>query len=325
MANTDNNPLMGFTEVVGGVEVCSIIVILIIALFGSSRADADEPLFYFPKMKTHQIKSDAIDQTYEIHVLQPVSKKNGSERFPVLYMTDANAGIPFEQVTRSMQAAGEIPRFIVVGIGYPVDTVYGSLNLRQRDLTPTEAERDGYGFALEGIEKLKSGKTSGGADAFLRFIQEQVKPFIDENYNTTPDENAYFGHSLGGLFGLYVLFNEPKTFNRYILGSPAIWWDDETILSDAEKFLETNKSVKARVYMAAGGKEETNAPGAHYVSNLYRLDAMLRSKSIRGFELETEIYPNHEHVGVLGMLNMKGIPAVYDKPECPPILPAACN
>lgn len=294
--------------------------LLIFALLrvGFPQASADEALYHFPKIEKHLIKSKSIDQTYEIHVMLPVSKKDGSESFPVLYMTDANAGIPISQMTRNMQVAGEIPRFIVVGIGYPVDTVFNSLYLRERDLTPTQMERPLYNLPIEGIVKVKKGKKSGGAAEFLRFIRTQLKPFIDERYNTVPNDTGYFGHSLGGLFGLYVLFHEPEAFNRYIIGSPAIWWDNEIIFSYARKFLEAYDSLDAAVYMAVGGMEERIRPKTRWVSNVNRLDAVLQSKTIEGFSLETEVFPEEAHISVFSMLHSRGLRAVYGPAEWPP-------
>lgn len=313
--------LEGFTEIANAARLLKFFLVLALLLFGFSQARADEALYHFPKIEKHLIKSKFVDQTYEIHVMLPVSKKDGSERFPVLYMTDANAGIPISQMTRNMQLAGELPRFIVVGIGYPVDTVYNSLYLRERDLTPTQIERPRYNLPIEGIVEVKKGKKSGGAAEFLKFIREQLKPFIDKQYNTVPDDTGYFGHSLGGLFGLYVLFHEPETFNRYVIGSPAIWWDDGIAFSYAQKFLDANSSLDATVYMAVGGMEERIRPKTRWVSNVSRLDALLSGKAIDGFSLKTEIFPEEAHISVFSMLHSRGLRAVYGPAKRHPFAP----
>jgi len=299
------------------------LIILLISLYASICV-ASEPAgkakntYYFPQIKTHKITSEYTGQTYEVHVMVPVSKKDGSEKFPALYMTDANGGIPISQVTRSMQVAAELPRFIVVGIGYPVDNVFHSLYLRQRDLTPSKMERVRYPWPIDGIVEIKTGKQMGGAPEFLDFIQDKLKPFINTNYNTVPEESGYFGHSLGGLFGLYVLFNKPDAFNRYVLGSPAMWWDNEIIFSQAQKFLEANNELDANVYMAVGGLEEKTAPEKHYVSNVYKMDALLRSKPLSGFVLNTELFPNEGHTSVFGLFHSGGLRTVYGPVNCSP-------
>ncbi len=304
----------------------AIIVSVVAALqFGFSQASANDELYHFPKIEKYLIDSEFIDQTYEIHVMLPISKKDGSEKFPVLYMTDANGDIPFSSNTRIMQAAAELPRFIVVGIGYPVDNIYEALNLRQRDLTPMESEPVANDLPVEGIRIIQSGKKTGGAPEFLQFIREQLMPFINERYNTVPSDNGYFGHSLGGLFGLYTLFHKPETFNRYIIGSPAIWRDNEVIFSHAQEFLKVNDALDISVYMAVGGMEERGRPDAHFVSGLYRMDALLRSKPIEGFMLKTEVFPEESHISVYSMVHSKGLRAVYGPAKCLPFRPGECE
>lgn len=302
-----------------------IAVFVLFLALGATPAAASDDLFSFPAVETHTIISDVTGQTYEIRVMVPVSKTDESEKFPVLYMTDANGQIPFGQHTRYMQAAGEIPRFIIVGIGYPEKDLFGALYLRQRDLTPTELERPGYGVPIVGLKEIEVGKKSGGGPEFLKFIREQLKPFINENYDTIRGGDAYFGHSLGGLFGLYVLFNEPETFNRYVLGSPAVWWDNEVIFQHAQRFLEQSEAVDAKVYMAVGGAEEAARPDQHYVSGFYRMEALLRSKPIADFSLTAEVFPGVAHVSALGMVHARGLRSVYGPAKCSPFKLGGCD
>jgi predicted alpha/beta superfamily hydrolase len=285
-----------------------------------AKTDA-KPSYYFPPLKTHVLTSKTNGHTYEIHVLVPVSKKDGSEKFPVLYMTDADGGIPISLMTRAMQTLGEMSRFIVVGIGYPVETVFNALYLRQRDMTPTKVERVRYNLPIEGIVEVPEGEDMGGAAQFLTFIRNELKPFINANYNTVAEDSGYFGHSLGGLFGLYVLFHQPDTFSRYVIGSPAMWWDDDITFTYAKAFLENHDALKAKVYLAAGGMEERWDPPKHYVSNLYRMDALLRSKPLAGFTLKTEVFPEEGHTSVFGMLHSRGLRAVYGPVKCSPFQP----
>ncbi len=280
--------------------------------------------YHFPPIKTHRLASVKIGQTYEIRVMVPVSKKDGSEKFPVLYMTDANGGIPMAQTARTMQTAGELSRFIIVGIGYPVDNIFHSLYLRQRDLTPNVMTRKRYPFPIEGIVEVTGGKKMGGAPEFLDFIQNELKPFINANYNTIPDDSGYFGTSLGGLFGLYILFNAPETFNRYVIGSPAIWWGDEVIFSQAKKFLENNDALKANIYMAVGDIEEIAEPNKRYVSNVYKMDALLRSKPLTGFTLKTALFPDIGHTSAFGILHSRGLRAVFGPARCSPFQSETC-
>ena len=67
---------------------------------------AKPPQFVAPAMQTHTIASKYVDQTFEIYVQVPWSLADGSERFPVLYLTDSYGGMSFADTTSIMQLGG---------------------------------------------------------------------------------------------------------------------------------------------------------------------------------------------------------------------------
>ncbi len=164
--------------------------------------------------------------------------------------------------------------------------------------------------------QVPKGKKTGGAKEFLEFIRQELIPFIDNNYPTLKGDRAINGHSFGGLFGLYVLFNKPDTFNNYIIGSPGIAWGNEYILKQAETFVAQNDSLKAKIYMAAGSLEETGEdPGSRTVTNMFRMENILRKKNLKGMELRTRLFPDETHLTVGPMIYVHGIKSIYKKPE----------
>ena len=100
---------------------------------------------------------------------------------------------------------------LVVGIGYPVALLRQALGPRCRDLTPTvtAAMRDGAGAVLP----------SGGAAAFLAFVVDELQPWVASRFPVGTDA-VYAGHSLGGLFGAFTMFERPATFRGYASGEP---------------------------------------------------------------------------------------------------------
>ena len=147
------------------------------------------------------------------------------EKYPVLYVLDAD--MLFGWVTALVREAASLravgyptagfvpPNLIVVGIGYPMTVRRQpklAFSLRTRDQTPTKNPWD-----------KEWGGISGGAKNFLRFIRDELMPCINSNYRTDPTDSTIVGHSLGGLFALYVLFHEPDTFRRYVASSPSLW------------------------------------------------------------------------------------------------------
>ena len=159
-----------------------------------------------PKMTAyyhfHQQEMNFENKAYRLFIAEP---KRQSAPLSVLYLLDGNAHFPLAVNAVSP----EQPLPLIVGIGYVSDNAY-SIDERRRD----------YTFPVQG-EAFKNG---GGAADFLRFIQTEVKPYIEQHYHPHPKKQHFFGHSFGGLFGLYILFHQPDLFQHYTLASPSLWW-----------------------------------------------------------------------------------------------------
>lgn len=141
-----------------------------------------------------------------IFIAMPKQNDNGK----VLYLLDGNA-----YFLPALQALDPLlPLPTIVALGYPTDKAYAV----------AERTRD-YTFHAEG-EAFVQG---GGAEDFLVFVR-QLPLWLAQHYAIEPQQTLFFGHSFGGLFGAYVLLNQPHLFDHYILASPSLWWGDGTIL-----------------------------------------------------------------------------------------------
>lgn len=94
----------------------------------------------------------------------------------------------------------------------------------------------------------------GQGKEYLRWIVQELKPWVDETYRTKPqpEYTALMGYSTGGLFALYGALSRPDIFTRFAAMSSAVYiWMDEL-----KKFLE-NASYRhlRRVYMDVGTNE----------------------------------------------------------------------
>ncbi len=89
-----------------------------------------------------------------------------------------------------------------------------------------------------------------------------MKPEIEKRFNIDKDRQALFGHSLGGLFTLYALFNHPASFQSYSAADPSIWWNDRSILKDKDQFVTSSKDSPRpiRLLIETSGKRG-NRPG----------------------------------------------------------------
>lgn len=142
---------------------------------------------------------------YRLFIAAPKLKYNHR----LLLLLDGNAHFPI--ALSKIDTSKSLP--LIVGIGYITD----------REYAVAERTRD-YTFPAKGDEFAEGGQ----AGEFLQFIATQVMPFIEQHYQIT--QKLFFGHSFGGLFGLYTLFNKPQLFDDYVLASPSLWWGNGTIL-----------------------------------------------------------------------------------------------
>jgi uncharacterized protein len=301
---------------------CLTLLILIGAMLGVPASalaqtqvlakNAGEPqLLQASPIETHRLESKAVGDAFEIRVLLPLMIPGENARFPVVYMTDANGELPVSDDLLRLMMMSDVPRFIAVGIGYPgVQNFFQTTALRTRDLTQVAVPPPSQPSPFAG--HVSPAVTSGGAAKFLEFVRDELMPFIDARYPTNPAERAYFGHSLGGLFGLYTLFTRTDTFSRYIIGSPSIWWGNDDLFKLAAQYMESHDDLRATVFMGIGALEE--AAPSRMLTNMLKLETMLRAKKYRGLQLTTRIFADEGHVTVYGMNLTRGLATVFGRP-----------
>jgi len=97
-------------------------------------------------------------------------------------------------------------------------------------------------------------------------------PYVETRYRTIPDESTYFGYSLGGAFGAYILLAQPDTFKHYILGSPAFSEDSLQYIDDLEETTaRAQNQANVNVFVSLGELEERNAENVdHFIEVLRR-------------------------------------------------------
>jgi predicted alpha/beta superfamily hydrolase len=291
-------------------------------------------LVSFPAIETHFIQSGYVAQTFEIQVARPPRRQSDTAPLPVVYVTDGNLVFSmFREISRLLQAFGHhpFPPFLLVGIGYPSDSPYAGVFLRMRDYTASSHPKVDKAaarprFPMEGVLLAKEGTPDhGGAEAFRRFISEELVPFIDERYETIQSHRTYVGHSGGGYFGLYTLFSEPRLFRNYIVSSPSLSYDGETSggyrydnydfgFPMARDFIATGASLAGiTLYMSVGLEEEFQPAykGARLTSSFFRMAALLKDARIPGLTLLVEPIPGEAHLTVWPIAFMHGIQAVF--------------
>ncbi len=257
----------------------------------------------------HQMYSEKIGQTFTIDVALPFAPSD--QPMPVVYVTDGGTMFPLvANSARLLQLGYELPPMIVVGIGYPATSPAEVLALRTRELTPTMDE-EFVAEAAAGPFPLPEGVLPGGADAFLDFIEKQVKPMIRANYPVT-DNETLVGDSLGGLFALYALFNRTGDYDRYLAGSPSIWWDDAMLFEEETGYATDNEDMNVDLFLSVGGLEEVVDPNeSRMVSNTVEMGKRLSARSYPNLRLTEHVFDGETHLSVIPATFSRGLRALF--------------
>jgi pimeloyl-ACP methyl ester carboxylesterase len=64
--------------------------------------------------------------------------------------------------------------------------------------------------SADGSAWLDRPVKTGGGGKFLSFLKQELIPLIDQTYRADPNGRVLVGHSYGGLFALYALFERDE-------------------------------------------------------------------------------------------------------------------
>jgi LPXTG-motif cell wall-anchored protein len=261
----------------------------------TAAAPADAPDDFIRDVQTWTTTSDA-GRDYKISVALPANYDDSGAAYRVLYVTDANAEFGIAVETARLNAPGTM----VVGIGYddPGQGFAASGVRRTLDLTPTEITAD---------------VPTGGAPEFLDFLRSELVPHIESEFHVDPADRALMGHSFGGLFATYAMLHNDGLFQRFVIASPSIWWDDRTILDMEAAYADANDALDARVFLSVGELEETTS-GFPMTSDMTNFARTLQSRAYDGLELGATVFPDETHLSVIGAAFSRGLRFIYAAP-----------
>ncbi|HVF32985.1 MAG TPA: alpha/beta hydrolase-fold protein [Acidimicrobiales bacterium] len=246
----------------------------------------------------------------EVSVALPAFYEAVTDPRPVVYVLDGDLTFAMAApIARAYEllALGRFPSLVVVGIGYAGNDLFEVMSRRMLDLSTT---------ASPGTSATSAAATAaarhgfGGAPAFLDALRDEIIPEVERRFRVDPTDRTLAGWSLGGLFGLHVLFSEPELFRRYLLVSPSIWWDGGDILEREAEWSSRHDDLRAELFLAVGDREETSvtrswpempadlAAEAQMVSNVHRFGERLRSRGYRSLQVSTAVLDEEHHTSV---------------------------
>jgi len=250
----------------------TLLLISVIPIYPQSSSDNINSKQYSLYNATEEyIFSESVADTFHVMFSVPDGYYSGDKRYPVLYVLDGDVAFGMAaSIARYLQIGENIPELIVVGIGYgALDKTAGEK--RRRDYRPTQA---------------------GDAENFLNFLKDELIPFIDTNYRTVPEDRTINGYSIGGLFGLYTLFTKPETFNRYIIGSPSLTWDNYSIFNYEENSPDKIGEMKLSIFISVGSEESDEK----YFDPTDKLVIQIQERNYSGLRLEAKVFDGSSHL-----------------------------
>jgi uncharacterized protein len=207
------------------------------------------------------LPSQILAEDRQILIHLPDGYGHSSTRYPVLYLLDGSFHFHhLSGLTRFLSATGRAPAMIVVGIDNTD---------RTRDLTPptaVDSARMRLPFSSDSVTLRHP--TAGGADAFLRFITDELVPFVEAGYRAA-SFRILAGHSFGGLFVTHALLTQPESFHGYIASSPSLWWNAGAVAASAAERLEGWKAGGRWYYGSVGDGEADMIPPLAQLSEAF--------------------------------------------------------
>jgi predicted alpha/beta superfamily hydrolase len=247
-------------------KLASIIVLISAGYFFSCAQS-----FNLYNTEEKLIPSVIVEDTFHIFISVPNDYNSNAQSYPVLYVLDGDVAYGMAaSIARYLQIGDNISELIVVGIGYgSIDQSAG--NKRKRDYRPTAV---------------------GGAENFLSFLKNELIPYVDSNYRTVPRDRTINGYSIGGLFALYTLFTQPETFNRYIVGSPYLTWENGIIYDFEENSPEKIGDKEINLFISVGSEESDRK----YFNPINEIVTKIQERNYSGLHMETKVFDGSTHL-----------------------------
>ena len=283
---------------------------------------ADMPLAsVFPNTQYFEFHSVAVGVPLAVWVTTPSGYDSAAtQRYPAIFTPDGNLfapiSIPFAALLSGGATGGDLGHpirpYIQVTIGYCGTE---DISARLRDLLPPGEPAPKYvadvinglvanghwtaEFGAQAIAKLSQGR----ADAFLRFITEELYPAVAARWRVDPADTGFFGDSYGGLFAVWMALQRPKQFPIFGAGSPGLASPDSTVFALLKREIDIGADYSGRHLHLSIAEREISVPSYFQsaAEQYTRLLRMLGQTPLKGLKLTTHTVPFETHVtGVPG-------------------------
>lgn len=233
-----------------------------------------------------------------------------NKKYAVLYMHDGNSLFDssimwnhqewaVDETIGKLLKEKKIKNVIVVGVwnnGQKRHAEYFPQQPYEAGLTETQKE-----FVTKQLQE--KGRTSESfqpiSDNYLKFLVEELKPFVDSAFSTKKDRKNTFiaGSSMGGLISMYAICEYPNVFGGAACLSthwPGIFGVDENPVPAAFlNYLQNNlpNSKSHKIYFDYGDQ----TLDALYPALQIKVDKVLEDKGFTSKNWITKYFPGEDH------------------------------
>lgn len=240
-----------------------------------------------------EIQSKELSEKRILNIYFPEGyNQNDTTHYPVIYLLDGSADEDFIHIAGLVQYANFpwvniLPKSIVVGVAN-VD--------RRRDFTyPTTIQKDKKDFP-----------TTGKSAQFISFIEKELQPFIEKKYKTSK-RKMLVGQSLGGLVATEILFKKPELFSQYVIISPSLWWDKESLLRQDLSKLKNYAGQKLNIYVGVGSE------GDVMINDAKNLTELLNKTNPKNLKTTFHFFEKEDHATIFHLAVYQAFEAFKEK------------
>lgn len=248
-----------------------------------------------------EIQSNILAEKRTLNIYLPEGyTQSDMTSYPVVYLLDGSEDEDFIHVTGLYQFnnfawINRVPKSIIVGIAN-VD--------RKRDFT--------YPSTI--ATEKKKFPTTGKSENFIRFLEEELQPYIEKKYRSN-HAKTIIGQSLGGLLATEILLKKPSLFNKYIIISPSLWWDNGSLLKQSSSILLENFTTATDIYIAVGkeGLAPSETPHVMEVDANLLVEKLRKSQSAH-VNVYFDYLPQEDHATITHQAVFNALRTLYPLP-----------
>jgi predicted alpha/beta superfamily hydrolase len=205
----------------------------------------------------YKIQSKILEEERKLLIYVPEKYQQSTDKLPVVYILQGN--IHYKHATISvekLQKSGWIPASIIVAI-------------------PDNKGKNTRDYSKE-------------SDNFLRFINEEVQPFVAKNFRVNGFKTL-FGHRASGKFVLDTFLKDPDEFDIYISANASF---RKKTITRFERFLDKNKNkiFSQALYFSMGTIVDN---GPYNVEPAEELADLLKNKAPKSLQWKYQYLPLH--------------------------------